>query len=60
MKEAVYEPTKTPVALKIYKKSKLADDNKRNNVTREIDILEKLNHPNIIKIYDCIETENDV
>lgn len=39
------------VAIKMYDKYKLIDPQKRNNVKREIAILNKLDHINIIKLY---------
>ena len=43
-------------AIKIYQKSKLNDSMKRKAVQREIMALKKIDHPNIIKMYDLIET----
>lgn len=58
--EAVHIATQDMVALKIYEKSKLLDPLKRNSLIREIHILESMNHPNILKIYDCIDTGNKI
>ena len=60
VREAVYKPTREPVALKIYEKSKLLDVTKRKNLLREIKILDSLNHPNIVKIYACIDAGNKI
>ncbi len=60
VKEAVHIPTNEHVALKIYEKSALSDTLKRNSVLREIHVLETLDHPNIVKIYDCIDTGKQV
>ena len=60
VKEAVFTPTKDLVALKIYEKSKLLDPLRRNNLIREIRILESLNHPNIMKIHNCMDAGNKV
>lgn len=60
VKKAIYKGTEEPVALKIYEKIALQDQMKKNNVIREIHILETLDHPNIIKIYDCLDTTSQV
>lgn len=43
------------VAIKSYEKVKLQDYQKRKNVQREIRILSKLRHKNIVKLYNVIE-----
>ena len=43
-------------AVKIYEKYKLLEPHRRKNLKREILILNKLNHKNIIKLYKTIET----
>lgn len=60
VKEGVHEVTKERVALKMYRKSLLQDTMKKNNVLREIKILERLDHPNIMKIFDCFEDSQNV
>ena len=42
--------------MKIISKTKL-DQTGLDSVKREISILKKLNHPNIIRLYEVIETE---
>jgi len=60
VKEGINEGTKEKVALKFYKKSLLKDTMKKSNVIREIRILEKLDHPNIMRIFDCMEDSKNV
>jgi serine/threonine protein kinase len=48
--------TNRKVALKIYKKYKLMDPNRRKSVKREIKLLEKMNNFHIIKLYEVIDT----
>ena len=48
------------VALKIYDKSKLMEPQKQRNLKNEIGILEKLNHPHILKLYSAFDTKNHV
>lgn len=47
-------------AIKVYDKSKLTDPNRQKSVRREIKLLQKMNHPNIVKIYEAFETEDHV
>ena len=47
-------------AIKIYQKAKLNDSMKRKAVQREIMALKKIDHPNIIKMYDLIETPKQI
>lgn len=44
------------MAIKTYEKSKLQDPQKRKNVSREMKILSKLRHTNIIKLHQAAET----
>lgn len=55
---AIYKPKQLKVALKVYEKSKIKDFQKKKSVRREVKILQLLNHPNIVKIYDVVETNN--
>lgn len=40
------------VAIKILEKSKIKENNDLERVNREIKILKKLNHENVIKLYE--------
>ena len=48
------------VAVKIYEKFKLYDPQKKKNLQREISILQKLNHPHIIRLFTTLETNRTV
>lgn len=48
------------VAIKVYEKFKLSDPNKFKNIRREINILSKMNHPNIIRLFHVIDTVSSV
>lgn len=49
-------PTNSEVAIKIIDKTQL-NANSLDKLSREVSIMSKLNHPNIVKLYEVIETE---
>ena len=53
----LHKPTNQKVAMKIYKKYKLEEPNRRKSVKREIKLMEKMKHGNIIQLYEIIDTE---
>ena len=55
----LHKPSNKKVAMKIYKKYKLLDPNRRKSVKREIKLMEKMKHPNIIRLYDMKKTSNN-
>ena len=46
------------VALKIYQKEKIKDLQRKKSIRRELQIMKRINHPNIVKLYDVIETDD--
>lgn len=52
VKLGIHIPTEEQVAIKILEKDRIQDKEDLERISREINILKKLNHPNIIKIYD--------
>ena len=46
------------VAIKILEKRKIKDVNDVERVTREIHILKIVRHPNIVQLYEIIETQS--
>jgi MAP/microtubule affinity-regulating kinase len=53
---AQHNETSKKVAIKTYDKYQIIDPTKRANMLREIEILKKLDHPNIIKLYETVDT----
>ncbi len=53
----VHKLTKTKVAVKIVDKNDLDEDNQRK-IKREIQIMRRLSHRNIIRLYQVMETES--
>lgn len=43
-------------AIKIYDKAKLTDTNRQRSVRREVKLLQKMNHKNVVKIFEAFET----
>ncbi|XP_060076284.1 serine/threonine-protein kinase SIK3-like [Ylistrum balloti] len=56
VKLATHIATKTKVAIKIIDKTQLDEDN-LNKIYREIEIMKLLKHPNIIRLYQVMQTE---
>lgn len=52
--------TSNKVAIKIYDKTKLQDSQRRKGVRREIKILERIRHQNIIELYEAFDTKKQV
>ena len=46
--------------MKIYDKEKLSDINRQRGVRREVVLLQKMNHPNIVKLVEAFETDSHV
>ena len=56
----LHKPTNQKVAMKIYKKYKLEEPNRRKSVKREIKLMEKMRHQHIIQLYEIIDTQKYV
>ena len=48
------------MAVKILEKEKINDQKDVERITREIKILKKVRHPNVIQLYEIIETEKEL
>lgn len=60
VKSALHKPTKRKYAIKIYERYKLMDPSKKTAVKREIQILKKLNHKNIVRLKEVIDNPKQV
>jgi serine/threonine protein kinase len=56
VKESIHKKTGERVAIKQYDRYKLLDLQRKKQAIREIKILSKLEHPNIIKLHESIDT----
>jgi len=56
VKLGIHNLTGEKVAVKILEKDKIQDVNDVERVAREIHILKMIRHPNIIQLYEIIET----
>jgi len=54
------QKTNKKVALKIYQKDKIKDLQRKKSIRREIKIMQRVNHPNIAKLFEVIETDTQV
>ena len=48
------------MTVKVLEKSKIKDRKDVERISREIKILKQLHHPNVVQIYEIIETEKDL
>lgn len=55
VKLSVHAATGEKVAVKILEKEKIVDESDIERITREIQILKLIRHPNIIQLYEIIE-----
>ena len=58
VKLGIHILTNEKVAIKIFDKRKIKNEKEAEYIEREISILKKLNHYNIIKLYNIIQNEN--
>ena len=60
VKSAYHKNLQKIVALKIYDKSILKDHQRKIAVQREVEVMQHLNNPYIVKLYEVIETDTQV
>jgi len=56
VKQALHKATGMIVAIKIYEKFKLVEQCRKKSVIREILVLKKMQHRNILQLFDVIDT----
>lgn len=54
VKLGVHMPSKERVAVKILEKEKIQDESDIERITREIQILKLIRHPNIVQLYEVL------
>lgn len=57
VKEALHVLSQEKIAVKVIEKEKITAEDDKVRVKREIEILKKVRHPNIVQLYEVIETE---
>lgn len=57
VKEAQHRTTGFNIAVKVYDKYKLTDAQRKKSVIREIKLMKRLTHENIVTLYDAIDTQ---
>jgi serine/threonine protein kinase len=60
VKLAVHIPTGEKVAIKILEKSKIKDPSDVKRVQREIKILKRAKHNNIVQLFEVLDTQNSI
>ncbi len=48
------------MAVKVLEKTKIKDKKDIDRITREIKILKQVHHPNVVQLYEIIETDKDL
>jgi 5'-AMP-activated protein kinase catalytic alpha subunit len=56
VKEALHVLSDQKIAVKILEKDRILASGDEIRVQREIDILQKVQHPNVIQVYEIVET----
>lgn len=60
VKEGFHKNTGRTLAIKVYDKYKLIDVQRKKSAIREIKIMKKLEHENVVTLYDAIDTARQV
>ena len=56
VREGIHMPTQQKVAVKVINKSIIVDNRDKTNISREMRIIKKIRHPNIVQLLQIIET----
>ena len=57
---AIHEPSGCPVAIKILNRERIKSLGMQDKVRREINILKRIRHPHIIRMYEVIDSPTDI
>jgi len=60
VKEGVHKTLGSSLAIKVYDKYKLIDGQRKRSVIREIKILKRMKHENIVTLFDAIDTQRQL
>jgi len=60
VKRAIHKDTQHALAIKTYEKKNLTDKEAKESVQKEINVLSLLEHPNIMGLYEVIDTRTNV
>jgi serine/threonine protein kinase len=60
VKMATHKSTGLLIAFKIYDKQKLEKESRKKCVQKEVQSLKKLNHPNLLLLYDVIDSQTQL
>lgn len=60
VKQAEHQTTQQKVAIKIINKRKMEQMNMHEKIRREINILQFLKHPHVIRLYELLDTPTDI
>ena len=60
VREGRHMPTQCKVAIKILHKRMIQDSRDKMNISREMGIVRKLRHPNIVQLLQLIETNTKI
>jgi len=58
VKQGTHTPTGEKVAIKILEKDKIKDHADLDRINREITILKKVRHPNVVQLFEMIENND--
>jgi hypothetical protein len=60
VRSGIHQVTGAKTAVKLIDKSSLKNETERKRVSREISVLKKLNHKNIVRLFDVVETARKI
>ena len=56
----INKQTGEKVAIKILEKSQITNDNDKGRIIKEINVLKKMHHPNIVKLFSVVNTDRQL